>query len=323
MSKKNRTQYGTFSAKPTWYSRHKFLAVASVSAAVLFLSLFAAYRLSKQEEAKQLSALFEVPEALASDMPGWWYRDHFGNSVCEKQDCKAEADPDSDKLTNDQEFYYHSDPLNRDTNGNGLTDGEDVALNYDPSKPGKVNFDEAASDESIFGESLAFNDDVKQILAEETSPDRIKLPEVNSVLLKISEDNSLDALQKYIEESGVVMRKHFPKDIDLFLAEAIETQDLLRIDDLKIRSARTYGDLLKLEVPPDAVDLHKYFLGIYQLLPSVITFPAPEIFDSEIDPTVNLWYDQSQAFLMLIQKINLEFSKLNQKVKSNVPASNP
>src|SRR6185369_5645960 len=100
--------------------------------------------------------------------------------------CKPESDPDNDKLTNAQEFYYHSSPLNAHTIGDKLSDGELVASNIDPSKTGHQSFDQVASDDSVLGESIVFDTDIKNMIADLTQIKNAQIPEINPNLIKIS-----------------------------------------------------------------------------------------------------------------------------------------
>jgi hypothetical protein len=51
----------------------------------------------------------------------------------------AVSDDDADGLTNEEEILlYGTDPLNPDTDGDGYTDGEEVAAGYDPNGPGQL-----------------------------------------------------------------------------------------------------------------------------------------------------------------------------------------
>lgn len=47
-----------------------------------------------------------------------------------------EADADHDGLTNIEESYWGTDPFNKDTDGDGFLDGEEVASGHDPRVPG-------------------------------------------------------------------------------------------------------------------------------------------------------------------------------------------
>jgi hypothetical protein len=252
-----------------------------------------------------------VPNAYASELPGWWLKDNFGSSVCQQDACKTDSDPDSDKLTNAQEYYYHSNPVIADTNKNGLNDGEDVAQGFDPSKPGKVTFEDASSDDSIVGESLVFDKNIKQMFAEEVNPDKIKIPEPDPSLIKISTDNSDAAVSAYIETSGKIMQKYLPNGYADYIGTAASTQDASMIAKIANNSSKTVTDLSQIPVPPSALQLHKYLLVFYQLLPEIMNMPTQSQMENMTDVQAGLWYDRAQQFMMLVQKIDLEQAKIS------------
>ncbi|MBI4363344.1 MAG: hypothetical protein HY545_00665 [Candidatus Doudnabacteria bacterium] len=314
MPNKKSQHYGSFAVKQKYFGLPKKTAatLGSIIVVGLLMGLGLAFYNSSQKQ--ELVQSF-VPQAVASDIPGWWYKQYFDSSVCEKDLCKPEADPDNDKLTNAQEFYFHSNPLNRDTNGNGLTDGEDVAYNYDPSKPGKVTFDEAASDESILGESLVFNEDINKILNETVDPSQIRLPEIKDQELKVLQNSSKEAVTKYLQDAQNAVSKYFSADSESYIQTALDSEDQNRIEDLKLRAARTLIELKAVETPEPALQFHKYTIMFFQLLPYVITTPPPQILESEVDPQSNLWFDQAQAFFLVNQKMDIEVSKLQTQYK--------
>jgi hypothetical protein len=252
-----------------------------------------------------------VPNAYASELPGWWLKDNFGSSVCQQDACKTDSDPDSDKLTNAQEYYYHSNPVVADTNKNGLNDGEDVAQGFDPSKPGKVTFEDASSDDSIVGESLVFDKNIKQMFAEEVNPDKIKIPEPDPSLIKISSDDSKAAVMDYLKDSDAIVKKYLPSDYSDYITTATNTQNASMIGKVQSDSTKAVVELSKLSVPGPAVQIHKYLLNFFQLLPNVVNMPSQEQIDNMTDTQAGLWYDQTQAFLMLAQKIELEKNKIS------------
>src|SRR5690606_16742899 len=99
--------------------------------------------------------------------PGWWYKEHFGSSVCEIDMCAPEADPDNDGLNNTQEFYYHSNPFKTHTvEDPEWNDGELVARGFDPSRAGRVTFDEVLSEDNLTLESLVYDNDLQQMVSE-------------------------------------------------------------------------------------------------------------------------------------------------------------
>jgi len=54
----------------------------------------------------------------------------------EDSSVNEEADEDADGLTTAQEAQYGTDPLNPDTDGDGYSDGDEVASGYNPNGPG-------------------------------------------------------------------------------------------------------------------------------------------------------------------------------------------
>jgi len=270
-------------------------AVILVAIIAVGATAFVLHKKDKPEAAK-----FEVPKAFASELPGWWLKDNFGASTCSQDICKTDADPDGDKLTNAQEFYYHSDPNKKDTNNNGLNDGEDVAAGFDPSKPGKVTFEEAASDDSVVGESLVFDKDIKQMFAEDISPDKVRVPEPDANLIKISNDDSKQAVASYVKSSISIINKNFPDGYDL--QNFAGTQN---------NSMKAIAELSNLSVPQTALQMQKYLLSFFQILPSVAQMPSQAELGDKNNVEANTWYDNAQIFLVLMQKIQLEQHKLN------------
>jgi len=310
---KNKNIYGTFhfGANPSVGNRRIFMLVGSFLLVVAFVAT--AYVLFKNDKKEIISLV--IPEVMASDAPGWWYKQYFGSSVCTEDRCKPESDPDNDKLTNAQEFFYNTNPLNKDTNSNGFDDGKDVANNYDPSKPGKVTFDEAASDDAIFGESLVFNEDVKKILNETIAPNSVTYPVVDERELAVVKDNSKEAVAKYFKDNGDVVNNYFPKNANEFIKGIMESNDPDKINDLKYRAAKIRLELKTLEVPESLVPLHKLTLSFMDLLPYVLTQPSAAALADERNPEGNLWFDKVQSFALVNQKMEEEMSRLKNLYK--------
>jgi len=56
-----------------------------------------------------------------------WTQEHF-NGNCDISVCGENEDPDRDGLTNKQEYTLGTDPQNPDTDGDGLSDGDEVHI---------------------------------------------------------------------------------------------------------------------------------------------------------------------------------------------------
>ena len=70
-------------------------------------------------------------------------------------------DSDQDGLSNDEEALYKTDPLNKDTDGDGYSDGVEVESGYNPLKPAPgdklVQDDSADTHSAIVGDADAVN----------------------------------------------------------------------------------------------------------------------------------------------------------------------
>ncbi|HYC79496.1 MAG TPA: hypothetical protein VEC17_00530 [Candidatus Binatia bacterium] len=245
------------------------------------------------------------------EIPNWWYVDNFGYTKCDKDDCEHEADPDNDQLSNVQEFYFNTKPKVADTNENGKTDGEDVAMGIDPSRPGNMTFEEVATDDNIVGESLVFNEDVKSILNEMVDPNKAVLPGISNDELKISQDNSPEALKEYFTAAQAVLTKYIPSDPETFVSQAIATRNEDSKRTLTKSAEKVVDELKKLPVPTEALVFHKYTVMSMLLLPIVIDPPTDE---SALQDQNNIeateWYEATRAYAALIQKLQLEVTRL-------------
>jgi hypothetical protein len=265
------------------------------------------------------SATVEQQVPTFGEIPGWWYMENFGSSVCESQDCESDSDPDKDKLSNYQEFVYGTMPNNPDTNSNGLTDGEDVAFGYAPNKPGKVKFEEVASDDSIVGESLAYNDEIKDLILDMTDISNLILPQVEESELNVLSDSSFDSFVKYMTDLDALTAKYNTSP-DQFanLGDRIKQNDPAAISSTNQLAAIMVEEYKKIAVPADALELHKLQVALWGLVPQVINVPnTSNALDALYDGEINKWYDSAQAMISINQKIGIETAKLRNKYLGN------
>lgn len=72
-----------------------------------------------------------------SQIPDTWQQKFFNSPNCSNQDvCGDAADPDHDGLTNLEEYNRGTDPNNPDSDGDGISDGDEVhVFGLDPANP--------------------------------------------------------------------------------------------------------------------------------------------------------------------------------------------
>lgn len=252
-------------------------------------------------------------ETSATEIPAWWNAEYFSGSICEQENCKPEADPDQDGLNNSQEFYYKTHPLMPYTVGDKLNDGQLVAAGFDPSKPGHVTFDQAASDDSVLLESLVFDQDVKELVSEANDISKVVLPVVKDSDLKINYDGNTEIYQTYLNQLQATVTKYFSKQDLASISETIKNGGGPGLNQIIAKSEMLASDLKTISVPVKFLSFHKYTMAFYQLLPEVLNAPAA---DSN-DPEGDLWYDKAQAFLAVQQKLSFEKDLLIKELGSN------
>lgn len=90
-------------------------------------------------------------------------------------------DSDQDGLSNDEEVLYKTDPLNKDTDGDGYMDGVEVESGYDPTKP-------APGDRLISGEDTRGGADNPLVSDEMTLTDQVTEGVVSLIEEQVSGD---------------------------------------------------------------------------------------------------------------------------------------
>jgi hypothetical protein len=303
-----------FSILTVWFvqNRIKSSVLLFVSLVVLGSVTGLIIKLTSNGQPQTASQEFEGQSIDA--IPGWWYQEHFGLSVCEQDKCQLAADPDGDKLTNAQEYFYNSDPNNVDTNANGNTDGEDVAFGYVPNKPGKTTFEQAGSDDNIVGESLLFNNEVKDVIVGMTDLGKTVLPEVKESELTVIKENSQELFIDYMLALDQVSKKFYTSpDQYAGLSEQITQNNKAVAEELKLTALQVASEYKKVPVPSDALQLHKYQIALWELIPAVVDQPESTTPNLLYDSSINKWFDSAQAMIALNQKIVVELIKLRAK----------
>ncbi|MBI4049335.1 MAG: hypothetical protein HY395_00760 [Candidatus Doudnabacteria bacterium] len=308
---KNKDKYGSFRTKEGFWTRNiKLIKLVGIS--LLPVLIVGGALLAKRN--KKLSQVAEIPAAQASEMPGWWYQDYFGDAFCERPDCAPDADPDADKLTNKQEFYYHTDPLDARTVDDSMTDGELVARGFDPSRPGQVTFEEVMSEDNIMAESLLLEKDIRDLANEGKDISRVSIPLIPQSQLNIVYNQSADAYVTYSRELNNAVDKYFDKDQQQAIRVTLESGGDSEISDIKFRSYALLGQLKKMTVPYRMLTYHQYVMAVYQLMPEVLD-NSPEATDIS-NPASDRWFANAQALFAVTQKLNFEQQRLELSLKT-------
>lgn len=297
LKNKQKYQSGSFATKSTGKGR-KLIMALTVMIFVLGGGLLAYNKIFK------ITKVSQTIEAPTSEIPGWWYQKYFGLSVCEKDNCRPEADPDQDKLTNAQEYFYHTDPLKAHTVGDELNDGELVARGFDPSRTGRLTFEEVTSEDYILGESLLFDTDIKKLVAEDLNLSNVRIPLVNDDELQIIKEESEEVYKNYIEQMQETINKHFPAQrIDSVVA-IMQSGDDSDIEEIRSKILALTLDLKKIPVPEKLIMYHKYTITLTFLISAVID---PKAVDTDA------WFDRVQELLATQQKLSLEANRLSRE----------
>ena len=90
--------------------------------------------------AADVRALYNAGSAGKCNIPGTWLAQYFGPNYRTDPNAAINADPDHDGLTNLEEYQHGTDPTNPDTDGDGLSDGDEVHFyGSDPLTPHTFN----------------------------------------------------------------------------------------------------------------------------------------------------------------------------------------
>lgn len=312
---KNKNQaYGTFAAGKKGFLVQIRKRTALIILAVVFVggSAGAVYKAVDSLRTKKQAAVAVVPTTLA--IPAWWQQQYFGTSVCAKEICQPSSDPDKDKLTNQQEFYYHTHPLNAFTIEDKFNDGELVAMGYDPSREGRVTFEVAESSDSVLGESLVFGQDLKTMISETADVSKVNLPVVKKQEIKIV-PNSVERVNDYLVKSNEAIVKYFPNNAQQYVEQAIISRNPQMIADVQQRLYSAEIELRQLAVPEGLAQMHQYSIMFVQTLSKVVDVPSASDLENEANVRGNLWYESTQALALLYQKINAETQRLQAQNK--------
>lgn len=212
------------------------------------------------------------------------------------------GDPDNDGLTNAQESLWGTNPNNPDTDGDGYSDGKEVANCHNPLVPAPndklvncslgsapKNTPSTASSDSFFPlpvKKIAENINLTQAYAtavkdSDKSPVTFSqfitnqtiitdLPQLNDAAIHVQKDSQL-ALAQYMSVAGdinpITDKTRFQLAINAFLTNEDASQF-----GVFAATVSTFENTLKtLRVPPQASTYHKLLLSYSELLASTFS----------------------------------------------------
>ncbi len=152
-------------------------------------------------------------------------------------------DSDFDGLTDREEKIYGTNPNNPDTDNDTYLDGEEIANGYDPTIP--------SPNDKI--------DDVKSFLDKISPKIEIETPDESE--LNISLETGKEALEKYFQDAQT---PDILKDDSLYQQAFLDARsgDTEKIDTLIEELKKSYQHLRNIEVPVEAIQIHKLTLAM-------------------------------------------------------------
>lgn len=235
-----------------------------------------------------------------------------------------DGDPDGDILTNMQEFYFNTNPANPDTDNDGQIDGAEVAINSNPNGPGELystEFAKRIADQYLISNNLEeFKSEniEKQILGLLNPPDPAKIEVVlpDKKTLKISSQNTPEAIDRYFQES-------------------IEATDLLDVDSRSLQVVlqnpggidhqSTLGLIYEamnkfraVKVPSDALYFHQLRLAALQAAANLLEIAKTVDFNAEPETQIDKFQNQYYQ-IALVEKISYMVRDETQKLKDKYP----
>jgi hypothetical protein len=113
-------------------------AVESNETVVLTITSGASYAIGSPSSAQVTIADNDASaDADGDGLPDAWENTHFGNITSQN----GSGDPDSDGLTNAEEFAAGTDPMDPDTDADGMPDGWEDQFGLSPTSPGDAATD--------------------------------------------------------------------------------------------------------------------------------------------------------------------------------------
>lgn len=186
-------------------------------------------------------------------------------------------DKDNDGLIGKDERQFNTDPDNPDSDGDGYPDGMEVASGFSPkmmdlgltsqllnNTKALNSLKEAADSSNLEDFNSKFSITLKQLGASDAE---IFLPEISDSQIKITDQTGKQAVEDYINSMAVILQKNIPfQDSYGFqqFALGFDYKDSQQIQEMIDLVNKTISEIEKVEVPKEAVPIHKQGLSLVE-----------------------------------------------------------
>lgn len=228
-----------------------------------------------------------------AEIPTEWVQKFF--NVTDINDPKAGGyygDPDKDELSNYQEFQYGTDPITKDTDSDGYTDGYEVAYNLNPLISDKGPIVKPAEAVGQVADEFATEGLISKKEFDEAfqSNRPLVMPVVPDSALHIIGD-SLDAKRVYKDNLDSTLADYFSGQLGAQFDGVFTAQSEADLTPLKQMLKKITEGLNAMEVPRSLVPSHKDYIVYFGAMNSIVALQEHYTGDpSDYSSTAELIY---------------------------------
>lgn len=179
-------------------------------------------------------------------------------------------DDDLDGLSNAKEIIFGSSPTNPDTDGDGYSDGEEVANGYDPIRAGSFRLEERENlslsiSYFLWAQEKGIKDPlIEAVLVDEylaQRQDLTSIPLIRDEDINLSSDNSQEALRIYLADLNKI---GLPEGIISYqeIAASYDKSSESLLEELLSKIELAYLDFVSLKTPLAAKEIQRGYLSI-------------------------------------------------------------
>lgn len=182
-------------------------------------------------------------------------------------------DDDADGLSNAKEIIYSADPQNKDTDGDGYLDGEEVKQGFDPTREGSIRLDKRSGENLTiryfsWAQQKTGNADprlttelVNEFIATQTNTSLDTVTLADSDITIIAPEDEYDALLAYFGELGSVPIPTVASSYFDVAKEAVN-DNFENVNKITSQLAVIEGQLRSMKTPKTAATLQKKYVEL-------------------------------------------------------------